>query len=218
MNPTTRLRVWDLPVRLFHWLLVASTLLAWYTYRIDEMRWHKLCGFFILSLVAFRTWWGFAGSATARFSQFIWGPAHVYRYLRGKQAPPIGHNPLGGWSVVLLLLTTAATAILGLFAVDQDELYPGPLSSRLTLAHADLAMSLHRLAFDGLLVLVVIHVCAVAAYLVRGRNLLLPMITGWQRLAYVSATPRRGSRLALVIGLSIALTVFLSLIGLDSQI
>ena len=98
------MKVWDLPIRLFHWLLAALVVFSWWAHE-DHLDWHRLSGFAIAGLLVFRFWWGLAGSSTARFSGFLKSPAGVLAYLRGA-APGPGHNPLGGWSVVAMLALT----------------------------------------------------------------------------------------------------------------
>jgi cytochrome b len=210
-----RIFVWDWPTRAFHWLLVLGIFVAWWTYRIDQMRWHELSGYCVLSLIAFRIWWGFVGGGAARFSDFLRGPAEVWGYVRGKAPTSVGHNPLGGWSVLLLLLGTAATALLGLFSTDQDDLEPGPFSSYLSSPHTQLAAKLHLISFDGLLVLVAVHVSAVLLYVIRGQNLLLPMLTGWKRVRAKRDAPTLATRRALAMGVVIGMGVLFALLKLS---
>lgn len=102
-NDTRRVVVWDIFVRIIHWSLVILIPLAWWTYEIDDMEHHRLIGYAVLALLASRLLWGFAGSEPARFANFLRGPRQVAAYLSGRAPHHVGHNPLGGWSVVLLL-------------------------------------------------------------------------------------------------------------------
>src|SRR5262245_11528061 len=112
-----RVRVWDIPVRLFHRLLVPLIAFAWWSAEAGHLEWHRLAGYAVLALLLFRVAWGFVGSDTARFGQFLRGPAAIGAYLRGRLVV-LGHNPLGGWSVFAMLLLLIAEVTLGLFAVD----------------------------------------------------------------------------------------------------
>src|SRR5438067_2364360 len=114
-------RVWDLPVRLFHWVLVALVVFSFTTGKLggNWLRWHMYSGYLILTLVLFRIAWGVIGSDTARFAGFIRGPSHVVRYARSLLGGPpqfhAGHNPLGGLMVVLMLALLLLQASTGLF-------------------------------------------------------------------------------------------------------
>ena len=181
---TAQIRVWDIFVRLFHWLLVAVIGFAWWTGEQggDWMEWHKRCGYAVLGLVIFRVMWGFAGSAFARFSHFLASPKTTFSYtmalLRGKEPVYLSHNPLGGWAVVVLLLCCALQAGSGLFAND-DIMTEGPLAH---LLDYDLTLEItrwHKLMFNGLLALVGVHIAAVIFHQrVRKERLLQGMISG----------------------------------------
>ncbi|CAN5609068.1 cytochrome b/b6 domain-containing protein [soil metagenome] len=176
-------RIWDLPVRLFHWLLVALLGFSWWSGDQHQMDWHRRSGYCILALLVFRIYWGFAGGRTARFTQFVRGPRAAFTYARsvatGAHASTPGHNPLGGWSVVVMLGTLVAMVLAGLFAVDVDGLESGPLSDYVSFDQGRIAAELHGFVFNLLLALVALHVVAILFYLVRLRtNLIGPMVTG----------------------------------------
>src|SRR5271167_4026225 len=118
--------VWDLPVRATHWLVAVLIPFSWWSATNDHLPWHRLSGYTILGLLVFRLLWGFCGSPTARFDQFLRGPRGVMAYVRGEAAPVVGHNPLGGWSVVAMLAVLAGQIGLGLFSVDEDSIEAGP--------------------------------------------------------------------------------------------
>lgn len=116
-------RVWDPLVRIGHWLLAASVLLAWLT-RHSPGAWHEWIGYASLLIVAVRIVWGGFGSLHARFSDFIKGPratlSYVAALVRGREPRTLGHNPLGGWMIVALLLTVALTGASGwLYTTDR---------------------------------------------------------------------------------------------------
>lgn len=174
--------VWDLPTRLFHWLLVLliiGSVLAAKTGG-NWIDWHFRAGYAILSLIAFRIAWGFVGGRYARFGSFLFGPRQVLAYLRGAPDahPGPGHNPLGALSVFAMLFFIGAQAVLGLFAND-DIASEGPLAVRVSKDTSDFLTSLHLANSTIVLVLIGLHVAAIAGYrLVRGRRLVTPMVTG----------------------------------------
>lgn len=174
------MKVWDLPTRLFHWLIVIVFCASWYTAEQGMMEWHYRSGVLGLTLLTFRIVWGFIGGSTARFATFVRSPAAVLCYLAGKGDQPrrAGHNPLGGYSVLLLLLVLVAQIASGLFAVDVDGLESGPLSFLVSFDQGRDAAEIHEWAFTALQVLVAIHVLAIAAYRLRGVDLMGPMIGG----------------------------------------
>ena len=180
-----KIRVWDLPLRLFHWALAVLVVVAVVTQNIggNAMEWHFRAGYAVLALIAFRILWGLVGTRYARFSSFLYGPAAVVNYLRsgtGKQGRLLaGHSPLGALSVFALLGVLLAQALSGLFAND-DIAYDGPMvkfiskemSDRITWFHTEVSALL-------IYVLVALHVLAIVFYLVgKRRNLVKPMITG----------------------------------------
>lgn len=200
-----RIRVWDLPLRLCHWLLAAAVAVAFVTAQVggNAMPWHGRAGLFALGLVVFRLLWGFIGSHYARFTSFVRGPVAIRAYLRGEWQG-LGHNPLGALSVLALLSIVGALAATGLFANDdiafQGYLYPlvgAELSERVT--------GIHKLFEPLLILLVAAHVGAIAFYArVKKHNLLLPMITGWTESAAATEPPSRGGPVALLVALAIA--------------
>lgn len=176
-------RVWDLPLRLFHWLLVALVGFSWWSGENHQMDWHRLSGYCVLGLLLFRLWWGFVGSRTARFGQFVRGPGAVLSYARtlGNRSRHAadGHNPLGGWSAMAMLLALAALVTAGLFSIDVDGIESGPLSDYISFDAGRTASELHETAFNVVLGLVGLHIIAIVFYLGYKRlNLVAPMITG----------------------------------------
>ena len=169
--------VWDVPVRLTHWLIAALILFSWWSVHNHHTDWHIWSGCAILTLLIFRLLWGFVGSSTARFSTFVRGPGPVRDYLRGRWHG-IGHNPLGALSVLVLLGAVAVQVGLGLISEDEDGIYTGPLSGLVSIDTSDKARELHGEWFNVILGLVVLHVVAIIYYRFRGRRLTKPMITG----------------------------------------
>jgi cytochrome b len=210
--------VWDVAVRLVHWSLLLLVALAWWTAASDDMTWHRRCGLAILALLLFRLGWGLIGSQTARFANFLRGPRRVASYARSLLHPAapapvtVGHNPLGGWSVVLLLGTLLGQCGLGLFAVDTDGLESGPLAGLVSFESGRWAAHWHHRLFTLLQALVGLHVAAVTFYaLARRDNLLTPMITGRKALPDGVAPPRLGSPLSAVLLALLALATVLLL-------
>jgi cytochrome b len=207
-----KVRIWDLPVRLFHWAILLLIPALWATHVWDMMDTHILLGEIMLGLVLWRLLWGVLGSSTARFAGFVKGPGSVVRYLTGRGTPAFGHNPLGGWSVVVMLLALAVQVGLGLFAIDEDALHEGPLSHLVSYDTARILAHRHETLFWVLVALIVLHVLAVLYYLVVKRdNLVTPMVTGRRRADGTEAAmvPAPFWRFALSAGLAAGLTVAL---------
>jgi cytochrome b len=169
--------VWDLPIRLFHWLLAALIAFSWWSVKNDHTDWHIWSGCGILTLLIFRLLWGFFGSSTARFSSFVRGPRAVRDYLRGRWAG-IGHTPLGALSIVALLVALAIQVGLGLFSEDEDGIFLGPLSPLVTSDTSDKIRDMHELWFNVVLGLVILHIGAILFYRLRSKHLTKRMITG----------------------------------------
>ena len=199
-----RIRVWDLPTRAFHWLLVVCVVAAFVTVKIggNAMVWHGRIGLAVVGLLVFRIVWGFAGSTHARFSSFVRGPAAIRAYLRGDWHGE-GHNPLGALSVLALLGVLLALVSTGLFAND-DIAFEGPLYALVGKELSDRARGIHHLFEPLILLLVFLHVAAIAFYVrVRKEALVMPMITGWK--AGTGESARGGGPVAFVVALAIAL-------------
>jgi cytochrome b len=182
-------RVWDLPVRLVHLALIVLIPFSWWAAKNDHLPWHRLSGYTILGLLIFRLIWGFAGSPTARFAGFLRGPRGLAAYLRGEAGQVIGHNPLGGWSVMAMLTVLATQVGLGLFAVDEDNLEAGPLSKFVSFDTGRAVAHLHHRLFWVLVALIGLHIAAIAVYALRGRDLVRPMITGVAETPLAEAFP-----------------------------
>jgi len=178
------IRVWDVPVRITHWALVLSVggLYATGEYHWLDMDWHFRFGYATLALVLFRLLWGVFGSEHARFADFLRGPSAILAYLRSLNRADssafLGHNPLGALGVVGLLLLILAQIATGLFSSDQIEVF-APLAERVSQDTSDWLTEWHQLGQQLLLILIAVHVIAVAGhYLWRRENLVGPMFTG----------------------------------------
>lgn len=172
-----RLRVWDLPTRLFHWTLAVLVTGSFLSIKTGNIVWHERLGYAALALLLFRLVWGVVGGRYARFSSFVRGPGAVLAYLRGAAHGP-GHNPLGALSVLGLLLVIGFQASSGLFTND-DIAFEGPLARHVSGATVSLLTTWHRLNQWVILALVGLHVAAILYYrFARRQNLIRPMISG----------------------------------------
>jgi len=200
-----RIRVWDLPTRIFHWPLpvVVGAAVVTGLQGGNLMVWHGRLGVLLGGLLAFRLAWGVVGSSYARFSHFVRGPGAIRAYLRG-QWRGAGHNPLGALSV-LLLAVLAVQVATGLAAND-DIAFNGPLYPAVSKDTSDWLTSLHHRNVWLIGVLVGLHVLAVLHYArVRRENLVKPMLTGFKVVsdpAHPSA--RGGGPVAIVVALAVA--------------
>lgn len=196
-QPSRPVLVWDVPTRIFHWLVVVLVAAAYATSKLNWMDWHVRIGETLLALVLFRLLWGFFGSETARFHNFLSAPAAAWRHLRHvfhREADlQVGHNSAGGWMVVLLLALLLGETLSGLF-VNNDVADDGPLTQWVPAAIANAITALHTILWDALLAAVVLHVLAIAVYAVaKGHNLLRPMVTGRKHLPERIRAPRQAS-------------------------
>ena len=185
--------VWDIPTRLFHWVLVCLVLLSYVSDRKGWMRIHVYSGYSVLLLLVFRVIWGLVGSETARFVSFLKSPVaalqHLAHFTRREPDTEIGHNAAGGWMVVGMLLLLGAQVTTGLFAND-DGATEGPLVKFVTKESSDFMSKLHGLNFNLILAVVVMHVLAVIAYaVVKRHDLVQPMIMGKKRLPAAMRAP-----------------------------
>lgn len=199
-----RILVWDLPLRLFHWLLAACVTGSFISAKIggNAMVWHGRFGLVVVGLLVFRLVWGFVGSTYARFFQFVRGPSAIVAYLRG-QWHGEGHNPLGALSVMGMLGTLLLLVSTGLFAND-DIAFEGPLYALVGKDLSDRVVGIHRLIEPLIILLVVAHLAAIAFYVrIKKETLIMPMITG--RKVGAGDTAQGGGAIAFCIALAIAL-------------
>lgn len=170
-------RVWDLPTRLVHLALIALFLFSWWSADAGELRWHRWSGYAVLSLLLFRIYWGLAGSTTARFASFVRGPTAFVAYAKclfvRPAAASVGHNAMGGWSVLALLGVLLLQTTTGLFAVDTDGIESGPLSHFVRFSTGRAFASVHALSFNVLLTLIGLHIVFVLFYWIYKRDQLV---------------------------------------------
>jgi len=221
--PTKRALVWDLPLRIFHWALAISFVGAYVTNRlgVNYFKYHLWFGYTVIVLVVFRILWGIFGTHHAKFANFVRGPITTLRYawawLRGKETHHPGHNPLGAWMVLLLLVTLFVQAFTGLFGDDQI-MNLGPLYGYVTAETSSTFTTLHRQLFYWIVAAVVIHVAAVIVHLVfKKDNLVGPMITGHKPAHRVTETESIAtSRIWLAFALLAAVAAVLTLVVINA--
>ncbi len=191
----SRVRVWDLPTRVFHWALAVSFLGLIVSGKIaaGAMPWHARFGYLVASLLLFRSIWGFVGGRWSRFGSFVHSPRSILRHVRGHGDPKhaVGHNPLGAMSVWALLLFLMAQVATGLFSDDRLE-FSGPLSAFVSESTVKLVTSYHRYVGQRVLIgLVALHLGAIAYYrLRRKQDLIGPMLRGDKQLAFSAPASR----------------------------
>ncbi len=188
--PEAEVLVWDVPVRVFHWLLVFSVAGAWLSAESERWRWwHETLGYTTLGLMAFRFVWGWVGSRHARFADFVRPPSVVWAYvlkmLRLRAPRHVGHNPLGAWAVLALIALTTLTGVSGWLIADGDA--PGWLEEA------------HELAANALIATIAVHVLGVlfSGWLHR-ENLVRAMLTGRKRATADQAIPAAWAGLGVV--------------------
>jgi cytochrome b len=202
------MRVWDLPIRLFHWGIVLLVIVSYVSSQLDWIPVHVLSGLTMLAALIFRLAWGFIGSDTARFAKFLVSPIAGLRHLSALREPTpdtqLGHNEAGGWMVIVLLLLLAIQVGTGLCARTKHEAV-GPFAKYLDEATSTLLSQVHGFNFNLLLVAIVLHVAAVAVYRrIKGHDLLSPMITGKKRLPAATRAPRLASPVLAAVVLAVA--------------
>ena len=204
-NPATHLisaPVWDGFVRVFHWSLALLFTISVASGKVggEWIDWHMRSGYAILALVTFRLLWGFVGGEYARYVSFLTGPIRVMKFAKGLLGKThehvIGHNPVGGWMVIALLLLLATQAVLGLFSNDEIAT-TGPLARYVSDQTSITLMGRHRTIGNILLALVGIHIAAVLFHLfVKKENLVRAMFSGKKELPPHLASEANAARKA----------------------
>ena len=207
MNSTeteiTSVKVWDWPVRVFHWTLAASVIGAYVTGESEDFeRLHHTLGWVAAGLIAFRVVWGLVGTRYARFSEFIRGPAQVWAYIKslrsGQPQHFVGHNPVGAVAVILLMGLTALSIYTGWLALAEDA--------------AEWLEEAHEIAANTLITVVLVHVIGVLwSSRTHGENLLKAMLTGRKTAPSGAGIHRNWGVLGLAMLMAVAWFVFLEL-------
>ena len=199
--------IWDLPIRIVHWLLTVLIFGSWYTVTVSgNMELHMLIGQTILCLLIFRVVWGFVGTRYAKFSSFVFGPRTIIAYARTLLSRSgggyAGHNPLGFLAVFAMLLLIGIQVTTGLFATDGD-FYEGPLNNLVSGRTGREITDIHYANFNVLAIMIAIHIVAIFFYLLYKReNLIWPMFTGTKAGEALEAIG--GSKLGLALGVIVA--------------
>jgi len=185
----TRVLVWDLPTRLFHWTLALVLAGSWLSHEMEASGFaaHQFLGYSALGLVLWRIAWGFVGPPFARFTSFLRGPGRVIAYLRGtgagKESNRLGHNPAGGWAILLMLALVVLQSISGLFN-GGELLMEGPWHHVLDKPWKGVVRDAHEVGFTLLLLMVALHLTAIAVYRLRhGQGLVTAMVTGYKSVS-----------------------------------
>ncbi len=191
------MRVWDAPTRLFHWAIVILVGLAYASWRLGWTETHFLAGDAVLALLIFRAAWGFAGSETSRFRQFLVRPPagrhHPASWRGGGPDNQVGYSAARGWMALALLLVLAAQTVTGLFARSAMT-HPGPLAAAVGQDTSDRLTAWHGWLWDLLLAAIALHLLVILAYAAfRRHDLLRPLITGRKRLPGKTRPPRMAS-------------------------
>ena len=207
MNSTeteiTSVKVWDWPVRVFHWTLAASVIGAYVTGESEDFeRLHHTLGWVAAGLIAFRVVWGLVGTRYARFNEFIRGPAQVWAYIKslrsGQPQHFVGHNPVGAVAVILLMALVALSVYTGWLALAEDA--PEWLEEA------------HEIAANTLITVVLVHVIGVLwSSRTHGENLLKAMLTGRKTALIEAGIHRNWGVLGLAMLMAVAWFVFLEL-------
>jgi cytochrome b len=214
---TARVRIWDMPVRLFHWAIVVLLGVSWLSESQGWMEWHFLSGYSLLALLLFRLVWGFLGSETARFTSFLRSPLTVLGYLsrlhrRGPDTE-LGHNAVGGWMVLVMLALLSVQVATGLCAND-DGINEGPLFNYVGKERSDWLSHVHAVNFSLIQIVVALHVLAILAYaLIKRHDLVRPMITGSKRLPKGTVAPRLASPLLALVLFAMAVAAVAVLVN-----
>ena len=223
MSHSHTVRIWDLPTRLFHWVLAASVVGLVVTAKVggNWMEWHFRLGHLVLALLVFRIIWGLVGGRWSRFASFLYSPSRVLRYLRGEgqASDSVGHSPLGALSVFGLLAVLAAQVATGLFS-DDEIAFAGPLTRFVSNAIVGQATTYHKEIGQYLVIgLVALHLLAIAFYVfVKRQRLVMPMVQGDKLLDAPAAASRDDaiSRVgaAVVLAICAALAWWVSSLGM----
>lgn len=181
-------KIWDLPTRLFHWSLATTVIIGWYLGQFREfstINWHFYLGYITGSLLVFRLFWGFYGPPAALFKNIVPTRREIFSYAKRitskKPSGVAGHNPLGGLSVVALLIVLSIQVIAGFFSEDDSLFASGPMAKHVSSNWVLFANDIHHKASRIILILIALHLAAIVFYQVwKKENLIWPMISGWK--------------------------------------
>lgn len=205
--------VWDLPTRIYHWLQVVFVIALMYTGTTEQGP-HTKIGLALLTLLIWRVIWGFVGSETSRFHQFLKSPAKVLTYIRGSNNETIGHNPAGGYMVILMIFILSLQCITGLALAGYLDPLPGS-ETWLNDDIFDYAVAIHENGITLLYLLIGAHLSAIAIYKMNKKPLILTMITGVKDITAKPITIVSNQRATTVFILSLIFTISLYMLSLE---
>lgn len=204
--------IWDLPTRLYHWLQAILFLILVIS-GFSGIGVHSYLGILLFTLLLWRVVWGWVGSETSRFKQFISTPKTVMNYLLGKHPSTVGHNPLGGWMVLIMIVTLLLQCFTGLIIAGLLDEFP-LLNLAFNESYIDLCTLLHEITVRLLLLLTVIHVVAILFYKFREKPLVWAMVTGIKK-GHISSQPVMASNSRAILVLIVAALVTIAIVALS---
>ncbi|WP_404342971.1 cytochrome b/b6 domain-containing protein [Pseudoalteromonas mariniglutinosa] len=202
----SKVKVWDGFVRSFHWLLVIAIATLYFSAEEGMLELHFVAGFFTLALLATRLIWGLIGSKTAKLSSLLHSPVAALKSFT-QANHNAGHGAAGSYMVLAFFVLLLVQLVSGLMTSD-DILTDGPLVQYVSSDTVDFAGWLHRLNFDILFYAIVLHIVAIVAYRIAGKNLVKPMVTGYSEQVASTATVTKSPLLAFIIFAVCLLIVF----------
>jgi cytochrome b len=219
-NKTSKIRVWDIYIRTFHWLLLICILVSFISFRLDEMDIHFISGHCVLALLIFRVIWGVIGSRTALFHTFIKGPGAVLSYVKNPSSEKfkgmIGHSPIAALSVIAMLGIISLQVATGLIS-DDEILLQGPLAKYVSGELSYQATTYHGINAKLIIGLIVLHLAAIAFYrFIKKDDIVKPMVTGQKVVSedYAEKAPSLDEKkpilaaMAIIVSIAIAYFVF----------
>lgn len=219
-NSTAKVKVWDVYIRIFHWLLLICILVSFISFRLDEMDIHFISGHCVLALIIFRVIWGVVGSRTALFQSFIKGPGTILNYLQNPSSEKfkgiIGHSPIAALSVIAMLVVISVQVGTGLIS-DDEILLQGPLAQFVSGEMSYQATTYHGINAKLIIGLIVLHLAAIAFYrFIKKDDIVKPMVTGQknvseefaQHVQPMDKTKHLRAAMAILISIAIAYFVF----------
>ena len=213
---TKHVLIWDLPLRIFHWLFACTVIASWYTSDQDNdlIDIHMKLGYLALGLLIFRISWGFVGTKHSRFSSFFPTPSRLRLYINDLRTNQVkstsGHNPLGSLMVFLMIFLISLQAISGLF-INDDVFSSGPYYDSVSKEVEKIMFFLHHNVFDFMIAAIGMHLLAITYYVrVKKQSLIRPMITGKKSEKFVNVSDIiKHSKVLLAVLLVIAITAFI---------
>ncbi|MEP3197281.1 MAG: cytochrome b/b6 domain-containing protein [Lentilitoribacter sp.] len=219
-NSTAKVKVWDVYIRIFHWLLLICILVSFISFRLDEMDIHFISGHCVLALLIFRVIWGVIGSRTALFHTFIKGPGAILNYVKNPSSEKfkgmIGHSPIAALSVIAMLVVILVQVGTGLIS-DDEILLQGPLAKYVSGDMSYQATTYHGINAKLIIGLIVLHLAAIAFYrFIKKDNIVKPMVSGQKEVTedYAEKVPPLDEKklivaaMAILVSIAIAYLVF----------